>query len=82
MHQILSEKGINTISNSHIIPIILGENEKAIKVAEELYAKGYYVPAIRPPTVPLGTARLRFSLTSDTDVKKFEDIIDIINSLI
>ena len=82
VHQILSEKGINTISNSHIIPIILGENEKAIKVAEELYAKGYYVPAIRPPTVPLGTARLRFSLTSDTDVKKFEDIIDIINSLI
>ncbi len=47
-----------------IVPVILGETEKALILAERLYQKGFYVPAIRPPTVPENTARLRISLNA------------------
>ena len=48
--------------DSPIIPIIIGENERAVKVARELQAAGFDVRAIRPPTVPAGTARLRVTV--------------------
>lgn len=51
-------------SNSHIIPVILGSNEIALHVARQLQSNGFAVRAIRPPTVPPGTSRLRLSLTS------------------
>lgn len=49
---------------SAIVPYILGENEKALLAAEELLAKGLLVPAIRYPTVPRKTARLRITLSA------------------
>jgi 8-amino-7-oxononanoate synthase len=49
---------------SPIVPIILGEDRAALSAAEALLARGIYVPAIRPPTVPLGTARLRVALSA------------------
>jgi 8-amino-7-oxononanoate synthase len=49
-------------SASQIIPVILGSNERAVRVAERLTRAGFAVRAIRPPTVPAGTARLRLSL--------------------
>jgi 8-amino-7-oxononanoate synthase len=49
---------------SHIVPVILGSNESAVHFAAELQRSGFAVRPIRPPTVPAGTARLRFSLTS------------------
>jgi 8-amino-7-oxononanoate synthase len=48
--------------DSPIIPIIIGENERAVAVARELQAAGFDVRAIRPPTVPVGTARLRVTV--------------------
>ena len=48
--------------DSPIIPIIIGENERALAVARELQAAGFDVRAIRPPTVPAGTARLRVTV--------------------
>lgn len=50
---------------SAIIPIVLGENEAVINAQEQLKASGILVSAIRPPTVPQGTARLRISLTAE-----------------
>jgi 8-amino-7-oxononanoate synthase len=47
---------------SHIIPVMIGDNQRAVAVARELQAAGFDVRAIRPPTVPPGTARLRVSL--------------------
>lgn len=64
-HQLLNTEG------THIIPIIIGSNDDTLRVAEKLKSMGYYIPAIRPPTVPEGTSRLRLSLTADT---KIEDI--------
>jgi 8-amino-7-oxononanoate synthase len=49
---------------TQIVPVILGGNEAALHVASELQRCGFAVRAIRPPTVPAGTARIRISLTS------------------
>src|SRR5262249_59322801 len=49
-------------SDSHIVPVILGSNDVALRFAEALSAAGFAVRAIRPPTVPAGSARLRVSL--------------------
>jgi len=52
-----------TPTESQIIPVVLGTDARAAAVAERLHAAGADVRAIRPPTVPEGTARLRVSLT-------------------
>jgi 8-amino-7-oxononanoate synthase len=54
-------------SGSHIIPILIGEDNAAVELAAKLRACGYDVRAIRPPTVPVGTARLRIALTLNVD---------------
>ncbi len=68
----LGDAGIDVIpSVGPIVPVLLGEAERAVQVSERLRDRGLYVPAIRPPTVPEGTARLRISLTashSEADV--------------
>ena len=51
-------------SDSHIVPIVLGSNDMALAFASRLQARGYSIRAIRPPTVPVGTARLRVSVTA------------------
>lgn len=57
--------GLNTLNSaSQIIPVIIGKEETTIKVAKLLFNKGLFVVAIRPPTVPKGTSRLRISITS------------------
>ncbi|WP_462327045.1 8-amino-7-oxononanoate synthase [Desulfobaculum sp.] len=61
-------------STTQIIPVILGDNDAAIAAREYLRRKGLYVPAIRPPTVPQGTARLRISLRADISDKVMDDI--------
>jgi 8-amino-7-oxononanoate synthase len=50
-------------SATQVVPVIIGENEEAIAAAEFLQRESFAVRAIRPPTVPQGSARLRFSLT-------------------
>lgn len=51
-------------SPSAIQPLMIGENNAAVRLSEQLFARGLWVPAIRPPTVPVGTARLRISLSA------------------
>ena len=49
-------------SSTPIQPIVIGANAPTLALAEALWQRGFWVPAIRPPTVPAGTARLRVSL--------------------
>ena len=51
-------------SDTAIQPLVIGRNEDALAVMSKLDAQGVWVPAIRPPTVPEGTARLRISLSA------------------
>ncbi|NNE91881.1 MAG: 8-amino-7-oxononanoate synthase [Verrucomicrobiales bacterium] len=51
-------------AESAIIPVVLGENETALAAADALLESGYFVPAIRFPTVPRGTARLRVTVSA------------------
>jgi len=51
-------------SATQIVPVVIGENEEAVAAAEFLQRQGFAVRAIRPPTVPRGSARLRFSVTT------------------
>lgn len=59
----LNACGLTTSTPSSIVPIILGDNELALEAAKRLRKEGILVSAIRPPTVPMGTARLRLSVT-------------------
>ena len=49
---------------SHIIPVIVGDTARAQELSHKLWVRGLWAPAIRPPTVPKGTARLRVSVTA------------------
>ena len=51
-------------SPTAIQPLIIGDNAAAVERSQALWAQGLWVPAIRPPTVPKGTARLRISLSA------------------
>jgi len=60
----LQAGGLDTMnSDSQIIPMRVGDNAKALAFAERLRTEGFLAIAIRPPTVPAGTARIRLSLT-------------------
>jgi 8-amino-7-oxononanoate synthase len=56
-------------SGSQIQPIIIGSDVRAVDIATALQARGYDIRAIRPPTVPEGTARLRLALTLHADAQ-------------
>jgi 8-amino-7-oxononanoate synthase len=65
--------------SSAIVPIILGEDSAALDAAAQLKERGIYVPAIRPPTVPKGTSRLRVALSAahtEISVQLLRDALD------
>ncbi len=74
----IKEKGMETPSQSQIIPIILGDNQKTVELADFLQEMGYFILPIRPPAVPLKTSRLRLSLNADLDFEELRKIVDII----
>ncbi len=51
-------------SQTPIQPLVLGDNERALRISAALWDRGIWVPAIRPPTVPQGSARLRITFTA------------------
>lgn len=65
---------------SHIIPYIVGENDKTAALSDILYANGYFTLPIRPPTVPAGTSRLRLSLTADITEKDLAGLFELLNN--
>lgn len=69
---------LQLMSNSHIIPLIIGSNKEAITASQKLRRNGYNVLPIRYPTVPEGTARLRFSLSTDMNLEQLLPIKDIL----
>lgn len=65
-------------SSTAIQPLLIGENAETMALSKNLAAQGILVPAIRPPTVPKGSARLRISLSAahtDADLDRFMEIV-------
>jgi 8-amino-7-oxononanoate synthase len=62
-------------SLSAIQPIIIGSNERAIVASKKLFNKGFYVSAIRPPTVPNNTARLRITICAEHSKNEIEQLL-------
>jgi 8-amino-7-oxononanoate synthase len=65
-------------AQSAIVPVIVGETEAALSASELLREEGFLVVAIRPPTVPAGTARLRFAFTAQHPEAEIERLADVV----
>ena len=77
--------GLNTTdltlahSDSAIQPLIVGDNHKALQLAQTLRQQGCWVTAIRPPTVSVGTARLRITLTQAHEVQDIDNLLEVLH---
>jgi 8-amino-7-oxononanoate synthase len=63
-----------------IVPLVVGSEKAALDLSRRLWDAGFFVPAIRPPTVPKGTARLRFSVTADHSEAEIEAAARVVAS--
>ena len=75
---VVRQAGYPCPSESHIVPLVVGESEKTVLKAAEMQRKGFYVLPVRPPTVPAGTSRLRLSLTAalpEGEVERMGELI-------
>ena len=75
----INKKNLLTNSITPIQPLIIESAEKTIKISEKLNSYGFHVPAIRPPTVPNKSSRLRISIStlhSQADIKKLTKVIN------
>lgn len=68
------------LSQSCIVPYVLGDNARTVQMAQTLQSSGYYCLPIRPPTVPAGASRIRFSLTADMCMDEVEGLIKVLLS--
>jgi 8-amino-7-oxononanoate synthase len=68
-------------SETQIIPIVIGDSDRALKAAERLFEYGIYAPAIRPPTVPANAARIRTTVTAAHTDDDIDSALDIFSKL-
>jgi 8-amino-7-oxononanoate synthase len=66
---------------SQIVPVLIGDSLEALRVSEDLKEKGWWVTAVRPPTVPPGGSRLRVSITMHHDMATLDAFLDDINRI-
>ena len=69
-------------SQSAILPLILGQEKRALSAAQQVWDLGFYVPSIRYPTVPRGRARLRITLSSAHERDAIEQLVGAIEKII
>lgn len=72
----LRERDYDCPSQSHIVPMIVGPSADTILRAEQLQRHGFYALPVRPPTVPEGTSRIRFSLTANVTEEEVKKLIE------
>jgi len=77
LRELIQAKGQGSTINgdSQIVPLMIGEDAEAVAKAGEFQKKGFLVFAIRPPTVPQGTSRLRFSLSAALEESLVDDLV-------
>lgn len=72
----LQERGLAPRGHGPIVPLVVGDPEAAVRAAREVAARGFPVLAVRPPTVPAGTARLRVTVTVNHDAAMLAALAD------
>lgn len=77
----IKDLGYDCPSDSHIIPIIIGDNDKTVALASQLHSQGFYVLPIRPPTVPAGSSRLRVCLNANITRTQIDDFVGILGAM-
>jgi len=81
LRQVLSNRGFRVRGSSQIIPVIIGDIFKTVEFSRRLQERGYWVLPIRPPTVSVGEARLRLSLTFYHTRDIIQRFVDDISSI-
>lgn len=79
--QLQSRLGIEP-SGSQILPVMIGDNARSLRIADRMRAGGFDLRAIRPPTVPDGTARLRISITLNVDEGQIAAMVEHLAAVI
>jgi 8-amino-7-oxononanoate synthase len=70
---------LNPPSLSHLVPIVVGTSRRARELSASLIEQGIFAPAIRPPTVPEGTARLRLSMSALHTVEHIDQLVQALS---
>ncbi len=70
--------GLTVLGESQIVPVMIGDNDRALRSARVLREAGFLLMAVRPPTVPVGTSRLRISLSAAMDWDDIKSLPDCI----
>tara|TARA_B100001971_G_C18264416_1_gene590439 strand:+ start:1210 stop:2388 length:1179 start_codon:yes stop_codon:yes gene_type:complete len=74
----LKSLGYNTMhTESPILPVLIGDPSRTLQFSQRLFARGIYAPAIRPPTVPRGTSRLRISMMATHQQSQLDYALDV-----
>ncbi len=81
----LARHGVGALGSEYIVPVVIGDDAQAAEAATRLQARGWDIRAIRPPTVPDGTARLRISIHANHEPVRVDavaaDLADILKDL-
>ena len=83
LHEGIRRIGFDTLdSRSPIIPLLVGDADQALALSDQLLAHGVYAPAIRPPTVPAGTSRIRMSVTAGHTPAQIKHVLDVLKAIV
>ncbi|WON77996.1 8-amino-7-oxononanoate synthase [Serratia sp. UGAL515B_01] len=70
-----------TVSDTAIQPLLVGDNQRALDLAQRLRERGLWISAIRPPTVPPGGARLRITLTAVHQSEDIDRLLEVLHGI-
>jgi 8-amino-7-oxononanoate synthase len=68
-------------TNSPIFPWIVGDSKKTVDFSQRLFEKGFWVGAIRSPTVPKGTERLRITVMATHTKEQIDQLVEVLHGL-
>ena len=78
-----SDLGLNILSSETAIqPLMIGDSENAVRISKKLFDEGFLISAIRPPTVPKGSARLRITLTAAHTEEQVDRLLETLGKLL
>lgn len=80
LREAIEDMGYKTLGDSHIVPLITGTNESAVELSNYLQENNFFALPVRQPTVPSGSARIRFSLNANIEDWQMEQLIEILRN--